>query len=170
MRHINRGTGVQFVLACPKLLFPIRVTACSTSESYLCNHQHAAPRTHAHFLKVIETTDVVFAIDSIPAVLSITSDSFIAYTSNIFAILGLRALYFCLAAAMHMFHYLPLALSFILIFIGAKMLLAFLFGVHISVEVCVACVCVYVCVCTAVDGHCVLLGCTVSPTVIRRTV
>jgi tellurite resistance protein TerC len=84
---------------------------------------------------VIETTDVMFAVDSIPAVLSITSDSFIAYTSNIFAILGLRALYFCLAAAMHMFRYLPYALSFILVFIGAKMLAAFALGVHVPIEV-----------------------------------
>eukprot|EP00126_Sphaerothecum_destruens_P011230 Sdes_comp20879_c0_seq1m17877 len=67
-----------------------------------------------------------FALDSIPAVLSITKDPFIAYTSNIFAILGLRALYFCLASAMSMFLYLPNALSFVLVFIGVKMELSLL--------------------------------------------
>jgi tellurite resistance protein TerC len=73
---------------------------------------------------VIETTDVVFALDSIPAVLSITQDAFIAYTSNVFAILGLRSLFFALSGIMEMFHYLKYGLSLILIFIGAKMLVA----------------------------------------------
>jgi len=73
---------------------------------------------------VIETTDVVFAVDSIPAVLSITQDAFIAYTSNVFAILGLRALFFALSGIMEMFHYLKYGLSLILVFIGAKMLAA----------------------------------------------
>ena len=73
---------------------------------------------------VIETTDVVFALDSIPAVLSITQDAFIAYTSNVFAILGLRSLFFALSGIMEMFHYLKYGLSLILIFIGAKMLAA----------------------------------------------
>ena len=75
-------------------------------------------------LLVVETTDVVFAIDSIPAVLAITVDPFVVYASNIFAILGLRSLYFALAAMLEMFHYLHYGLSVILVFIGAKMLLA----------------------------------------------
>ena len=74
-------------------------------------------------LVVIETTDVVFALDSIPAILGITHDAFIAYTSNIFAILGLRALYFALAGVMEFFHYLHYGLSFVLTFIGVKMVL-----------------------------------------------
>ncbi len=75
-------------------------------------------------LLVIETTDVVFALDSIPAILGITTDPFIVYTSNIFAILGLRALYFALAGFMKLFRYLHYGLAVILIFIGLKMLVA----------------------------------------------
>ncbi len=74
-------------------------------------------------LLTIETTDVVFAVDSIPAVFGVTQDPFIVYTSNIFAILGLRATYFLLAGIMDTFHYLSHGLSAILIFIGLKMLL-----------------------------------------------
>lgn len=72
----------------------------------------------------IETTDVIFALDSIPAILAITQDPFIVYTSNIFAILGLRSLYFALAGLMKLFHYLHYGLAFILVFIGVKMLAA----------------------------------------------
>jgi len=75
-------------------------------------------------LVVIETTDVIFALDSIPAILAITTDPFIVYSSNVFAILGLRALYFALAGIMRMFHYLHYGLSLILVFVGAKMLLS----------------------------------------------
>ncbi len=75
-------------------------------------------------LLVIETTDVVFAADSIPAVLAITRDPFIVYTSNVFAILGLRSLYFALAGMMELFHYLHYGLAVILSFIGMKMLLS----------------------------------------------
>jgi tellurite resistance protein TerC len=74
-------------------------------------------------LIVIELTDVVFALDSIPAVLSVSQDTFIMITSNIFAIMGLRSLYFVLAGAMEKFKYLKVALAVLLIFIGAKMLL-----------------------------------------------
>jgi len=72
---------------------------------------------------VVETTDILFATDSIPAILAITRDPFIVYTSNVFAILGLRSLYFALAGMMKLFHYLNYGLSVVLIFIGAKMLL-----------------------------------------------
>ena len=75
-------------------------------------------------LIMIETSDLIFAVDSIPAILAITYDPFIVFTSNIFAILGLRSLYFVLSHLMGLFHYLHYGLSFILIFIGAKMLLA----------------------------------------------
>lgn len=74
-------------------------------------------------LILIELTDLVFAFDSIPATLSVTHHSFIAYSSNIFAILGLRSLYFAFAGVVGLFRFLSIALSFILIFIGAKMLL-----------------------------------------------
>ncbi len=75
-------------------------------------------------LIVIETTDVAFAVDSIPAVFSVSRDPFIVLTSNIFAILGLRAMYFALAAVAKYFKYLKYGLGFILIFVGIKMLLA----------------------------------------------
>jgi len=73
-------------------------------------------------LIVVETTDVIFATDSIPAILAVTRDPFIVYTSNVFAILGLRSLYFALTGMMEVFHYLHYGLSVILIFIGLKML------------------------------------------------
>jgi len=75
-------------------------------------------------LVVVETTDLLFATDSIPAVLAISHDPFIVYTSNVFAILGLRSLYFALAGMMEVFHYLHYGLSAILMFIGVKMLLS----------------------------------------------
>lgn len=74
-------------------------------------------------LVVIETTDIVFALDSIPAIMAITRDTFIIYSANAFAILGLRALYFALSGVMRLFHYLHFGLAFILVFIGIKMLL-----------------------------------------------
>ncbi|TNC72427.1 TerC family protein [Rubellimicrobium roseum] len=79
-------------------------------------------------LVLIEIADVIFAVDSVPAVFAITSDPFIVYTSNIFAILGLRALYFALAAIIHRFHYLKYALSVLLVFIGSKIFVADLMG------------------------------------------
>jgi tellurite resistance protein TerC len=75
-------------------------------------------------LLVVETTDILFATDSIPAILAITRDPFIVYTSNVFAILGLRSLYFALAGMMKLFHYLNYGLAVVLIFIGTKMLLS----------------------------------------------
>jgi tellurite resistance protein TerC len=73
-------------------------------------------------LLIVETSDVLFAVDSIPAVLAITLNAFIIYTSNVFAILGLRSMYFALAGMLDLFHYLHYGLSAVLIFIGAKML------------------------------------------------
>jgi len=75
-------------------------------------------------LLVVETTDVLFAVDSIPAILAITLDAFIVYTSNVFAILGLRSMYFALAGMMELFHYLHYGLSLVLIFVGGKMLVS----------------------------------------------
>lgn len=74
-------------------------------------------------LLMVETTDLIFAVDSIPAIFAVTQDPFIVYTSNVFAILGLRSLYFVLGGMMHKFHYLKLGLSFVLAFVGIKMLL-----------------------------------------------
>ncbi len=79
-------------------------------------------------LVMVEIVDLIFAVDSVPAVFAITTDPFIVYTSNIFAILGLRALYFALAAVIHRFHYLTYALSLLLVFIGSKIFVADLMG------------------------------------------
>jgi tellurite resistance protein TerC len=79
-------------------------------------------------LVAVETTDVVFAVDSIPAIFAITTNSFVVWTSNAFAILGLRALYFMLAGLMQRFVYLSLGLSVVLVFVGAKFIWSDLFG------------------------------------------
>lgn len=92
-------------------------------------HHYITPLFFA--LIIIETMDVIFALDSIPAIFLITQDVFIIYTSNIFAILGLRALYFLLEAAVHRFVYLKQALSIILIFIGSKIFLPY-FGLELE--------------------------------------
>jgi tellurite resistance protein TerC len=75
-------------------------------------------------LVMVETTDLIFAVDSIPAIFAVTEDTFIVYTSNVFAILGLRALYFLLAGVILKFHYLKLGLSVVLGWVGIKMLIA----------------------------------------------
>ncbi len=73
-------------------------------------------------LVIVETTDILFAVDSIPAIFAVTDDPFIVFTSNAFAILGLRSLYFVLAGMMHRFVYLKVGLAAVLIFVGVKML------------------------------------------------
>ncbi len=83
-------------------------------------------------LLVVETTDLVFALDSIPAIFGVTKDPFIVYTSNVFAILGLRALYFALADIMDKFHYLKYGLAFVLAFIGTKMLVSGFYKIPIQ--------------------------------------
>jgi tellurite resistance protein TerC len=85
-------------------------------------------------LVVVETTDVVFAVDSIPAIFAVTRDPFIVYTSNIFAILGLRALFFVLAGTMNKFHYLQVGLGLVLAFVGVKMLLADVYKVPVGLS------------------------------------
>ncbi len=84
-------------------------------------------------LILIEVSDLIFAVDSVPACLAITLDPFIVYTSNVFAILGLRALYFALAGIMRLFHYLNFGLALILVFVGVKMVLADLYPIHVGV-------------------------------------
>jgi tellurite resistance protein TerC len=85
-------------------------------------------------LVAVEVTDVIFAVDSIPAIFAITTDPFIVFTSNIFAILGLRSMYFFLASVITKFTYLKVGLSFVLIFVGAKMLLMDVYKVPIGVS------------------------------------
>ncbi len=88
-------------------------------------------------LLIVETTDIIFAVDSIPAILAVTKDPFIVYSSNVFAILGLRALFFALAGFMKLFHHLHYGLSFVLIFVGAKMLISEYFKIPIVISLCV---------------------------------
>lgn len=85
----------------------------------------------------VEATDLVFAIDSIPAIFAVTSDPFIVYTSNIFAILGLRSLYFLLAGVIHQFHYLKIGLAFVLTFVGVKMMIVDLYKIPITASLAV---------------------------------
>jgi tellurite resistance protein TerC len=115
--------------------FFVRAPAPESLESSTPNADapgHAAVRTVrrggwmltplAPALVMVETTDLVFAVDSIPAIFAITADPFLVFTSNVFAILGLRSLYFALAGALHVFHYLKHALAVVLLTIGVKML------------------------------------------------
>jgi len=88
-------------------------------------------------LLIIETTDVIFAVDSIPAVLSITLDTFIVYTSNIFAILGLRSLFFALSSLMDIFEYLHYGITGVLVFVGFKMLLSHYYPIRTDVSLAV---------------------------------
>jgi tellurite resistance protein TerC len=88
-------------------------------------------------LIVIETTDLIFAVDSIPAVLSITLNTFIVYTSNIFAILGLRSLFFALASLMEVFEYLHYGISCVLVFVGVKMLLSHFYPIPTDISLAV---------------------------------
>ena len=88
-------------------------------------------------LLIIETTDVIFAVDSIPAVLSITLNTFIVYTSNIFAILGLRSLFFALSSLMDVFEYLHYGISGVLVFVGFKMMLSHYYPIRTDVSLAV---------------------------------
>ncbi len=104
------------------------------TSDYRDNHFWVREKGHFHFtplfavLILIEISDLVFAVDSIPAIFAVSKDPFIVYTSNVFAILGLRALYFALADIIHRFIYLKYGLSLILIMIGLKMILNDIFG------------------------------------------
>ncbi len=88
-------------------------------------------------LLMVETTDLIFALDSIPAVFAVTKNPFIVYTSNIFAILGLRSLYFVVANAMGKFHYLQLGLAVVLSFVGVKMVLADIYHIPVGLSLAV---------------------------------
>lgn len=115
-----------------KRLFPV-------DTDYTGNHffTRQAGKTFATPLFIvliaIESTDIVFAVDSIPAILSITRDPFIVFTSNIFAILGLRALYFAVSGIMKLFVYLNYGLSLILVFVGVKMLIADFYKIPVGI-------------------------------------
>ena len=113
----------------------LRVTDRLEGSAFVVNRPDPSTGRTARFftplflaLVMIELADIVFAVDSVPAVFAITTDPFIVYTSNIFAILGLRALYFALAAILHRFAYLKQALAILLVFIGSKVFVADMLG------------------------------------------
>jgi tellurite resistance protein TerC len=143
------GTGIKMILFSdkeydvannPVLAFVRRrfnVTDEHHGQNFFVKKPHASNGKMVWFMTplflaliLIEIADVIFAVDSVPAIFAITTDPFIVYTSNIFAILGLRALYFALAAMVHRFHYLKLALAIVLIFIGSKIFVAPLLGLE----------------------------------------
>jgi len=139
-------TGIKMALEKEKKIHPERnpvlrlfrrfvpVTSDYEGDKFLVKHEGRYFATPLFItLLIVETTDVIFAIDSIPAILAITLDPFIVYTSNIFAILGLRSLYFALAGIMQLFHYLHYGLSAILVFVGAKMLLAYIYKIPVDI-------------------------------------
>ncbi|MDP3581639.1 MAG: TerC family protein, partial [Ignavibacteria bacterium] len=120
-----------FVRAARKV-FPVDTE--SGTDHFFVKKNHKLYATVAFItLVLVESTDVIFAIDSIPAVLAITHDPFIAITSNLFAILGLRSLFFALAGILNLFRYLKYGISFILLFVGVKMLISGF--VHIPVQI-----------------------------------
>jgi tellurite resistance protein TerC len=115
----------------------LRVTESLEGEKFFVNRPMPGTGTRAWHvtplflaLVLIEAADVIFAVDSVPAIFAITRDPFVIYTSNIFAILGLRALYFALSALVDRFHYLKYALALVLVFIGSKIVLADLLGLE----------------------------------------
>jgi tellurite resistance protein TerC len=122
-RHDNltpdRNPLVKFCHRCIPLTEGFRGSAFFVREG---GRLHATPLALA--LMVVESTDLLFAVDSIPAALAITTDPFLVFTSNIFAVLGLRALYFALAALLERFRYLKMSLVFILAFVGIKFILS----------------------------------------------
>jgi tellurite resistance protein TerC len=114
-------------------LFPVE-TGYMTPAFFIRKHGKLHITSLLLVLLTVETTDVVFAVDSIPAVFGVTRDPFIIYSSNIFAILGLRATYFLLAGVMNTFYYLSHGLSLVLVFIGVKMLVADFFPIPIGLS------------------------------------
>lgn len=122
----DRDFDQMWVVRLTRRVFPL--TKELEGEHFFVRHAGKIAATPLFLvLVIIETTDVIFAVDSIPAIIGITRDTFIIFTSNVFAIMGLRSLFFALAALMDKFHYLKYSLSFILAFVGLKMLLE---GVH----------------------------------------
>ncbi|MFA5340024.1 MAG: TerC family protein [Candidatus Omnitrophota bacterium] len=112
-----------------------RVTSDYHDDNFFTLHSAAWSATPLFIaLLLIESSDIIFAMDSIPAVLAITTDPFIVYTSNIFAILGLRSLFFVISGMMGLFRHLKLGISFILGFVGVKMLISHFYEIHITVS------------------------------------
>ena len=110
------------VLRCVRKLLPVAPEFDENKFFTRLDHRLALTPL-ALVLVLVETTDLIFAVDSVPAVFSITKNAFIVFTSNVFAILGLRSLYFLLAGALGYFRYLKIGLSVVLVFVGVKMLI-----------------------------------------------
>ena len=125
--HPDRNPVIRFV----RKLFPI-TTTYEESRFFVRRNGKLSLTPLFLVLVMIETTDLAFATDSIPAIFAITRDTFIIYTSNIFAVLGLRSLYFVVAGFMQRFRYLKIGLSFVLGFIGSKMLIEPLIDIPIQ--------------------------------------
>lgn len=121
-----------FFVKITKKIFPVKTDV--GSDHFFVKHKGKRYVTLAFItLVLVESTDLIFAVDSIPAVLAITHDPFIAITSNLFAILGLRSLFFALSGILNLFRFLKYGIAFILFFIGIKMLISNL--VHIPVQI-----------------------------------
>ncbi|HLJ88949.1 MAG TPA: TerC family protein [Candidatus Angelobacter sp.] len=118
-----------FVLRFAKKLFPVTDTY-EGGKFFVIREGKRFATPLLIVLLIVETTDILFATDSIPAILAITRDSFIVYTSNVFAILGLRSLYFAISGLMKLFHHLHYGLALVLVFIGAKMLIQARYEFH----------------------------------------
>lgn len=127
--HIDPEKNI--VIRLYKKFFPVTTEYDNGNFFVTKNHRRSATPLFV-VLIATEFTDLVFAFDSIPAIFAVTDDPFIIYTSNIFAILGLRAMYFALAGVMDKFHYLKVGLSMILIFIGFKMLIVDIYKIPIG--------------------------------------
>ncbi len=113
------------------------------TDHFFVKHGHTTYATVAFItLILIESTDVIFAVDSIPAVLAITHDPFIAITSNLFAILGLRSLFFAIAGILNIFRYLKYGISFILFFVGVKMLISHYVHIPIGISLGIIILCI----------------------------
>jgi len=130
-------TGVRMLFSKEEGVHPERNLAIRIARKFFpiagdFDGQHFTTRMNKRFaltplalvLLMVETTDLLFALDSIPAILGVTTNPYVVFTSNVFAILGLRSLYFVLAGAIDYFHYLKFGLSIVLVFIGTKMLIA----------------------------------------------
>jgi tellurite resistance protein TerC len=114
------------------------VTDHYEGDSFFVRHKGVLMATPLFLvLLTVESTDLIFAVDSIPAIFAVTQDPFIVYTSNVFAILGLRSLYFVLAGVMDKFHYLKLGLSAVLTFVGIKMVIVDIYKIPVGLSLAV---------------------------------
>ena len=141
------GSGIKMTLQRDKEIHPGRNPALKLFHRFMrvtpeCDGGRFFVKQHGRILAsplfvvalILESTDLVFAVDSVPAVLAITPDPFIVFTSNVFAILGIRSMFFALEGVMKQFHYLHYGLSAVLVFVGTKMLLAGFYKIPTSVS------------------------------------